>query len=106
MLRIEKTDPVAAARRAFDRVSARAPEGVAFAPGRVNLIGEHTDYNDGFVLPMAIQNGVAAAFGPNADGVLRVHASDFDETREVSLAALRKGAGSVSGWFRYTAGVA
>ncbi|MGH9373607.1 MAG: galactokinase [Vicinamibacterales bacterium] len=99
-------DPVAAARRAFVRLGRRPPEGVAFAPGRVNLVGEHTDYNDGFVLPMAIREGVAAAFASRSDGVLRVHASDIGDTREVSLAGLGRGKGSIGGWFRYAAGMA
>ena len=67
------------------------PAGIAFAPGRVNLVGEHTDYNDGFVLPMAIEEGIAAAFAPNGEGVLRVHACDVGETREVPIAALQGG---------------
>ncbi len=46
---------------------------LAAAPGRVNLIGEHTDYNDGFVLPMAIARSAVVAFRPRADGVLRAH---------------------------------
>ena len=98
--------PAPAARTAFERTFSSAPHAVAFAPGRVNLVGEHTDYNDGFVLPMAIAEGIAAAFSPNAEGVLRVHASDMGETREVPLGVLRAGPLEVSGWFRYVAGMA
>ncbi len=52
-------------------VSGAASPRVAVAPGRVNLIGEHTDYNDGFVLPMAIESSVRIAFAPRADRVLQ-----------------------------------
>jgi galactokinase len=72
----------------------------------VNLVGEHTDYNDGFVLPMAIEEGIAAAFAPNTEDVLRVHASDIGDTREIPIAALRGQRPPLSGWMRYVAGMA
>jgi galactokinase len=99
------TDAPAAAREAFRRQFGAPPTGVAFAPGRVNLIGEHTDYNDGFVLPMAIEDGIAAAYAPNDEQILRIHAREFGETREM---ALEGGTTAVepAGWFRYGVGIA
>ena len=81
----------------------REPAGVAVAPGRVNLIGEHVDYNDGFVLPMAIDRGVVVAFAPRSDRVVRAHAAAFGETRE--LAADAAASDARSGWLAYLAGV-
>ncbi len=52
---------------AFERQLGRRPEGIAEAPGRVNLIGEHVDYNDGLVLPFAIDRSVMCAWGPSAE---------------------------------------
>ncbi|KAE9534632.1 galactokinase [Ursidibacter arcticus] len=51
-----------------------------FAPGRVNIIGEHTDYNDGFVMPCAINYGMAVSFSPRDDSIWRVYAIDINET--------------------------
>ena len=67
------TDPVksAHARDAFERVFGHAPAVVASAPGRVNLIGEHTDYNGGFVLPMAIPQRTWVALSPSHDDHVR-----------------------------------
>ncbi len=56
----------------------RAPTGIARAPGRVNLIGEHTDYNDGFVLPVAIDRAVWIAFAPRDDGRVHLIAANYD----------------------------
>lgn len=72
------------------------------APGRVNLIGEHTDYNDGFVLPMAIDRAIWIALRPRDDERVRVYSLDFDEMAEFSLVDLRKG----RGWAEYIKGVA
>jgi galactokinase len=64
---------------AFGRVFRSTPDFIARAPGRVNLIGEHTDYNDGFVLPCAIGFETQVAAKARADGVVRVAAADFDD---------------------------
>ena len=71
------------------------------APGRVNLIGEHTDYNEGFVLPAAIDKNIYLAIAKNDDRKLRVFANQFNERREVNIDALKP----VDGWFTYMAGV-
>src|SRR5262245_15599032 len=73
------------ARQNFTRAFGSHTNRIAAAPGRVNLIGEHTDYNDGFVLPMAIDRHVVVAFAPREDLVVRAHSIESGETREVSL---------------------
>jgi len=70
----------------------------------VNLIGEHTDYNDGFVLPMAIGRAVVVVFRRRDDRVLRGHSVAFDETKEVDLDSLAAPGGD--DWLSYVAGVA
>ncbi len=73
------------------------------APGRVNLIGEHTDYNDGFVLPMAIDRALWIALTPRADRRVVVHSLDYDTRADVDLASL---AHADDGWPEYLRGVA
>jgi galactokinase len=80
------------------------PDGRWWAPGRVNLIGEHTDYNDGFVLPLALQQGVAAAVRVADEPVLRVRSAQQEATAEVRLGDIAPGV--VDGWSAYVAGVA
>jgi galactokinase len=77
---------------------------VAVAPGRVNLIGEHTDYNDGFVLPMAIGRAAVVVFRPRDDRTLRAHSVAFDQTLSLDLDGLVAPGGD--DWLSYVAGVA
>ncbi|MDZ8161056.1 galactokinase [Microbacterium aquimaris] len=98
------------ARDLFVELTGTEPAGMWSAPGRVNLIGEHTDYNDGFVLPFAIPFRTHVALAPRRDGVLRV-VSTFDPVPvEVPLAELdalfpdRRD--EVPEWARYPLGVA
>ncbi|MER6410553.1 galactokinase [Streptomyces humidus] len=91
-------------REGFVRLYGAEPEGVWAAPGRVNLIGEHTDYNDGFVMPFALPHTAVAAVSRRTDGVLRLHSADLDagvaELRLDELAPESDGS-----WTAYPAGV-
>jgi galactokinase len=78
---------------------------VWFAPGRANLMGEHTDYNEGFVLPFALAQGVTATASGRDDGLLVLRSRQVpDVPVTVDLDALAPG--SVTGWAAYPAGVA
>ena len=72
------------------------------APGRINLIGEHTDYNDGFVLPGAIDMGIVAAIKPNYSNVVKAYAIDLDEYAEFTIGQSELPEQS---WMRYIYGV-
>ncbi|MGW2024608.1 galactokinase [Streptomyces decoyicus] len=88
----------------FTAVYGAAPTGTWAAPGRVNLIGEHTDYNDGFVMPLALPHTTLAAASARTDGVLRLHSGGADggivELRIDELRPAPQG-----GWAAYPAGV-
>ena len=91
-------------RDGFEELYGTAPEGVWSAPGRVNLIGEHTDYNDGFVMPFALPHTAIAAVARRADGVLRLHSADVEGgVVELRLDALAPE--TDRGWTAYPAGV-
>jgi galactokinase len=104
-------DSGATVRQAFLERFGGLPDVVVRAPGRVNLIGEHTDYNDGFVLPMAIDRAVWIALRATSDGHVRVHGVDVEEEGEFSLSAVSDAGppapGTVSqGWLEYLKGTA
>ncbi|MBT2399728.1 galactokinase [Streptomyces sp. ISL-100] len=90
----------------FTELYGAEPDGVWAAPGRVNLIGEYTDFNDGFVMPLALPHTAVAAVARRDDGVLRLHSADVDggivQLRADELAPLGSGSG---GWAAYPAGV-
>jgi galactokinase len=88
---------------AFQEYFHAAPRYIVRAPGRVNLIGEHTDYNDGFVLPMAIDRATWIALSPRNDGHVEVFSLDFDQAVEFSLADFKN---EQAGWAEYVKGVA
>ena len=86
------------------------PRWIVRAPGRVNLIGEHTDYNDGFVLPVAIDRAIWIALAPRNESRVTVYSLDFDERAEFSLDTLLNEDGTLnnqgSGWIEYLKGTA
>jgi galactokinase len=73
------------ASREFQDQFGRVPSIVVRVPGRLNLIGQHTDYNDGFVLPLAIDRAIWIALGPRSDGLVVAHAADLEDTADFSL---------------------
>jgi galactokinase len=72
------------------------------SPGRVNIIGEHTDYNNGFVLPAAIDKAIYVAITPRADDKVRLYSGEFDDHFETDLASLKR---VDKGWPNYILGV-
>jgi galactokinase len=96
--------------RAFEGRFGSAPRLLARAPGRVNLLGEHVDYNDGFVLPAAIDRATYLAFSPSGTGQTTLVAADLSEqavfTPETIAAKAGPDGSPLPEWARYPAGVA
>ncbi|HVU11872.1 MAG TPA: galactokinase [Phototrophicaceae bacterium] len=87
----------------FTRRYGTAPTLVVRAPGRVNLIGEHTDYNDGYVMPLAIDRAVWIAARPRGDSYVTLYSMDFQQAAELSLTEIVK---RENLWVEYVQGVA
>jgi galactokinase len=82
----------------------QAEPAIFVAPGRVNLIGEHTDYAEGFVMPVAIDKATLAAISPRSDGKIVIYAENYSEEKTFEAAALPKTASQH--WSDYPVGVA
>lgn len=87
---------------AFQSVFSKKPVLIVRAPGRINLIGEHTDYNDGFVLPAAIDKAIYFAISPRLDKVCKLYAADLNDSHEFTLDTIQK---SSKSWANYLIGV-
>jgi galactokinase len=90
--------------RRFAQIFEASPTHWTRAPGRVNLIGEHTDYNEGFVLPAAIDRAAHIAARRRTDRRLRLYATQYDESAEIDLDRLAPD--MYHGWTAYAAGMA
>jgi galactokinase len=99
-----KGQPVQDFEQAFEELTGRPAEGVWAAPGRVNLIGEHTDYSGGLVLPMALPQVCTVAGAFRDDEQLSVRSRQLDSDAEVY--PLDAAPGAVEGWAAYAVGIA
>ena len=104
MPKIPFSERVEALRADFCQQYGVQPEIVVQAPGRVNLIGEHTDYNDGYVFPIAIDRSVLIAASTRADRTVRLRAVDFDKQDSFSLDNITHA--ETQRWSNYQRGVA
>lgn len=98
-----REEAAALAERRFEEAFGYAPTGVFSAPGRVNIIGEHVDYQDGLCLPMAISHRCFVAAARTSTGMLRLRSAQAEETFEVVARTLAPG--EPGGWAAYVAGV-
>ncbi len=88
---------------AFREHYGKDPDYIVRSPGRVNLIGEHTDYNDGFALPMAIDFSQWLAFSPNQTGQINLFSADIQKQGAFSATDFSE---KKDGWLRYAQGIA
>ena len=92
-------------REGFAALYGTEPEGVWQAPGRVNVIGEHTDYNEGFMLPIALAHAARVAVSRRGDGRLRLYSAQYPDGGVVELRLGELAPGSLDGWAAYPAAV-
>ena len=87
----------------FQETFGNAPEKIVLSPGRINIIGEHIDYNDGYVLPAAIDKIICFAFEKSSSNVSRIIAIDLDDEFEIDVASSMELTDDV--WTNYIRGV-
>jgi galactokinase len=97
---------VSSVKQKFETVFGDSPKFIVSAPGRVNLIGEHTDYNDGYVFPIAIDKYIHIAVRERTDRRIVLHALDVNESSELNLDALHPIPKNAPTWSYYLIGVA
>lgn len=87
----------------YSKLFGQEPELCSSSPGRINLIGEHTDYNNGYVLPASIDKKIYAAFGKRMDDNISMYSVDFDEIAVIEMEHIIPSANG--GWKNYILGV-
>lgn len=89
-------------RETFNKIFQAKPDLMVTSPGRINLIGEHTDYNGGWVLPAAIDKKITFALGRRTDLICQFHSIDFNDTKTINLANFKS---TTKSWVNYLLGV-
>lgn len=102
----QQSNRIASITQKFEETFGSSPTFIASAPGRVNLIGEHTDYNDGYVFPVAIDKYINIAVRQRTDRRVTLHASDVNDFSEFDLDALHAIPQQAPAWSHYLIGVA
>jgi galactokinase len=93
---------VTRARQTFKQIFNKNPSIIVSAPGRINLIGEHTDYSNGFVLPMAINHKIIIALHPSEDQIVNLFSIDYQEKATIEINNLKSPS---EGWQAYVEGI-
>ncbi|HEY6952740.1 MAG TPA: galactokinase [Bacteroidota bacterium] len=101
---MDHSEIISATAEAFRAKFGSVPSHIASAPGRVNLIGEHTDYNNGYVFPVAINRKTVVAASSRNDSILALHAHNFNASVEIPLSNLKRT--KEQSWSNYSKGVA
>ena len=104
--RDQQPNRIATITQKFEKTFGSLPTFIASAPGRVNLIGEHTDYNDGYVFPVAIDKYINIAARQRTDRRVTLHASDVNDSWEFDLDARHSTPQQAPAWSHYLIGVA
>ncbi len=97
----QRSDKIIEAERKYTELFGSPPTILVRAPGRVNLIGEHTDYNDGFVFPAAIEREVVMAGSVRTDNQVRIYALNFNQSSTFSLSEIQPAVEGRERWSNY-----